>query len=87
MIGTIRYVNSIGEEIVFGEGCWHYGKTDIFDTSCAHRSIGGRITGFERDIREMSLTVELAGPEEERRRLRHNWDRAVGRSLNWIERE
>ena len=69
MIGTIRYVNSIGEEIVFGEGFWHYGKTDIFDTSCAHRSIGGRITGFERDIREMSLTVELAGPEEERRRL------------------
>lgn len=69
MIGTIRYVNSIGEEIVLGEGFWHYGKTDIFDTSCAHRSIGGRITGFERDIREMSLTVELAGPEEERRRL------------------
>ena len=69
MIEAIRYVNSIGEEIVFGEGCWHYGKTDIFDTSCAHRSIGGRITGFERDIREMSLTVELAGPEEERRRL------------------
>ena len=69
MIGTIRYVNSIGEEIVFGEGFWHYGKTDIFDTSCAHRSIGGRITGFERDIREMSLTGELAGPEEERRRL------------------
>ena len=51
MIETIRYVNSIGEEIVFGEGFWHYGKTDIFDTSCAHRSIGGRITGFERDIR------------------------------------
>jgi glycerol kinase len=25
--------------------------------------------------------------EEERLRLRHNWDRAVGRSLNWIERE
>lgn len=69
MIGAIRYVNSIGEEIAFGEGCWHYGKTDIFDTSCAHRSIGGRITGFERNIREMSLTVELAGPEEERRRL------------------
>ncbi|MFR5092581.1 MAG: hypothetical protein ACLTDR_11770 [Adlercreutzia equolifaciens] len=69
MIGAIRYVNSIGEEIAFGEGCWHYGKTDILDTSCAHRSIGGRITGFERNIREMSLTVELAGPEEERRRL------------------
>lgn len=69
MIETIRYVNSIGEEIVFGVGFWHYGKTDIFDTSCAHRSIGGRITGFERDIREMSLTVELAGPEEERCRL------------------
>lgn len=25
MIETIRYVNSIGEEIVFGEGFWHYG--------------------------------------------------------------
>ena len=69
MIETIRYVNSIGEKIAFGEGCWHYGKTDIFDTSCAHRSIGGRITGFERDIREMSLTVELDGPEKERGRL------------------
>ena len=73
MIDAIRYVNSIGEEIVFGEGFWHYGKTDIFDTSCAHRSIGGRITGFERDIREMSLTVELAGPGFLNFRLGSRW--------------
>ena len=69
MIDVIRYVNSIGEEIAFGEGCWHYGATDIFDTSQAHRAIGGRITGFQRDIREMSLAVELDGPVEERGRL------------------
>ncbi|MCI8305805.1 MAG: hypothetical protein HFJ69_04415 [Enterorhabdus sp.] len=69
MIDVIRYVNSIGEEIAFGDGCWHYGETDIFDTSRAHRSIGGRITGFEEDIREMHLRVELEGPEEERKRL------------------
>ena len=69
MIDVIRYVSSTGEEIAFGEGCWHFGETDIFDTSRAHRSIGGRITGFSDDIREMSLRVECSGPEGERGRL------------------
>lgn len=69
MIDVITYVSSIGERIEFGRGCWHFGETDIFDTTQAHRSIGGRITGFEHDIREMGLTVMCDGPESERRRL------------------
>lgn len=66
---VIAYENSLGERIAFGEGCWHYADTDVFDTSQAHRSIGGRITGFDRGIAEMSMKVWLDGPEEERRRL------------------
>ena len=69
MIDAIKYVNTLGEEIVFGGGPWHFGDTDLLDTSAAHRSIGGRITGFDREISEMSLDVWLDGPEDERRRL------------------
>ncbi len=55
--------------------------------------LAGLATGFWKDREEISrlwqcdtdFSPHMA--EEERTRLRRNWDRAVGRSLNWIERE
>lgn len=55
--------------------------------------LAGLATGVWKDQNEIAqlwqcdTTFEPGMDEEERRRLRHNWDRAVGRSLNWIERE
>ena len=55
--------------------------------------LAGLAAGFWRDREEIAqlwqcdtdFSPRMA--EDERIRLRHNWDRAVGRSQNWIERE
>ncbi len=55
--------------------------------------LAGLATGFWRDREEIAQLWQCDTDfaprmtEEERVRLRRNWDRAVGRSLNWIERE
>ena len=55
--------------------------------------LAGLAVGFWKDQQEIAQLWQCDTefvpkmPEEERLRLRHNWDRAVGRSLNWIERE
>lgn len=79
MIDKLRYVNNLGEEIVFGEGPWNFGETDLFDFEAEPVTIGGSIVGFERPMAKNSLTVILDGPEELRNRLSDvtAYDRAI----------
>ncbi|WP_305296548.1 hypothetical protein [Parvibacter caecicola] len=81
MVEEIRYVNNLGEEIVFGGGPWHFGETDLFDFEAEPVTIGGSIVGFERPMAKNSLTVILDGPLELRNRLADvtAYDRAVGK--------
>lgn len=81
MIEEIKYVNSLGEEIAFGGGPWHFGDTDLFDFEAEPVTVGGSIVGFERPMVKNSLTVMLDGPEELRNRLSDvtAYDRAVGK--------
>lgn len=66
-IETMRYVNTIGEEVVFGGrgNPLFYGDTDIFDLDMSYRTIGSSITSFDTGIREMSLMAYLRGGSEE----------------------
>lgn len=63
MIRKLRYVNSRGDEIVFGgdSGPWGFGRMDIFDARQEYRSTGGRVTSFAGGIRELSMAVVMRG--------------------------
>lgn len=76
MIRTLRYVNSLGEEVSFGGDPepggaeWHFGETDIFNVSLEYESVGDSITSFHSGVREFSLTAYMArGTVSERNRL------------------
>lgn len=81
MIRKVRYVNSLGEEIIFGGEsetdfnrrnglCWHFGETDIFNISQDYESVGDAITEFTVGIREFSLVVYMMnGSVEEKNRF------------------
>lgn len=72
MIRKLRYVNSRGDEIVFGgkKAPWRFGATDIFNLSSEYSSTGGAITSFSRKIQDRSLLVFMrSGTLAERNRL------------------
>lgn len=71
MIEHLRYVNSKGDEAVFGPGtCWEWGSHDLFDLSMEAKRVGGRITSMRRaaDDRHLELRM-VGGSREERNRI------------------
>lgn len=74
MIHKLKYINSLGEEIVFGgeicETPWRFGKTNLFDIELDYEQLGGRITSFDPGTREFDLRIWMtAGMMEDRNRL------------------
>lgn len=65
MIRELKYVNSKGDEIIFGgdHSKWRFGETDIFDLSLSYTSIAGRIISFSPGIRTASLRVFIRSGE------------------------
>lgn len=59
MIHQMRYVNSRGDEIVFGgdQGRWRFGDTNLFDMSSKYEEVGGVIVGFDEGITTSTLSV------------------------------
>lgn len=81
MIRELKYVNSLGQSVVFGGESetdanrengieWHFGETDIFNISLDYESVGDSITAFSTGIREFALNAFLAkGSIDERNRF------------------
>lgn len=77
MIKTLKYVNSLGESVVFGgetddgkRSPWHYGKNDLLSFDLDYDTVGGAITSFYSGVRKFDLRVFLSrGTLAERNRF------------------
>lgn len=72
MIHDVRYVNSRGDEMIFGgkKNVWRFGKTDIFNIDLDYEETGGTITSFGGGIKKLSMLAVLRrGDLAQRNRL------------------
>lgn len=68
MIRELKYVNSMGEEVVFkGDLSWKFNDTDIFNIALDYNTIGNSITSFESNTRKFSLAAIMRGGSTEER--------------------